>query len=132
MRVPLLNFEWGPCVLFLNFEGVLRVPRLNLRGVPGPTFKLGVGSLVRGRKIVSPSVLVPLLHHAGFFCRFQPGVAYKSVPHKKKRLRQCLIWLSFITCRDAFVYKIFFFKACEIIKLEVRDKSLKRLNRLLK
>ena len=34
--------------------------------------------------------------------------------------------------RDAFEYKIFFFKACEIIKLEVRDKSLKRLNRLLK
>ena len=48
MRVPLLNFEGGP-----------GVPLLNFRGVSGATFKL-----LRGSRVPSPGVLVPLLHHA--------------------------------------------------------------------
>ena len=40
MRVPLLNFEWGPGVLLMNFEGGLAVPLLTFREVTSLTFKL--------------------------------------------------------------------------------------------
>ena len=47
--VPLLNFEGGPGILLLNFEGGPGVSLLNFEGGP---------------EVLTPGVLVPLLHHA--------------------------------------------------------------------
>ena len=51
MRVPLLNFEGGPAVPLLMFEGV-----------PGPG--------PQDPEVPGPGVLVPLLHHAAFLHAF--------------------------------------------------------------
>ena len=62
--VRLLNFDGGREVPLSSFEGSPGDPLLNLKVVPGPTFKVWVGS--QGPEVPGPVVLVPLLHHAGF------------------------------------------------------------------
>ena len=51
---PLLNFEGGPRFPLQNFEEDPGVLLLNFRGVPGPTFKLSVGSRVPGPSSQGP------------------------------------------------------------------------------
>ena len=63
------SLKKGEGVPLLKFEGAPRVPLLNFRVVPGPTFKLWGGSRVLGPSVLrsqipGPGVLVPLLHHA--------------------------------------------------------------------
>ena len=48
MKVPLLNFEWGPGVPLLNFEGGPGVPLLTLGGSRVPLLNIDGGSGSRG------------------------------------------------------------------------------------